>query len=357
MKRVLITPLDWGLGHATRCIPVIRELQRQGCEVVIGGSGDALALLEREFPGSAFVPLPAYAPRYPARGSMVWTMARQLPRFTGVISSEHKATGNIVESGGIDLIISDNRYGCWSDKVPSVFITHQSNVLMPKRFGFLQGFVRKMNERLISRFDACWIPDVPATDSLAGELISFGKFNFSTRVDFIGWLSRFDATYPSRNTEFDVLVILSGPEPQRTLFEATVTPQLKNSSLKFRVVRGLPSAGNGSSQDERFVDFMTTSELQASIESSAVVIARSGYSTVMDMMALGKKAIFVPTPNQTEQEYLAARLMEKGIAYAMPQDKFDLDTALEENKKYSGFPVAPGKNGLLREAVSRVLNK
>lgn len=161
MKKALIAPLDWGLGHATRCIPIIRELQRQGCSVVLAGSGDSLVLLKKEFPQSPAYSLPAYAPRYPDRGSMVWTMCRQLPHFVKVISSEHRALKDVLLREKIDLIISDNRYGCWSHKIPSVFITHQSNVLMPQRFGWLQNVIRKLHGTLIDRFHACWIPDLP----------------------------------------------------------------------------------------------------------------------------------------------------------------------------------------------------
>lgn len=353
MKRVLLTPLDWGLGHATRCIPVIRELQRQGCEVIIAGSGDSLELLRKEFPGFRFIDLPAYAPRYPVNGSMAVRMARQLPHFVQVISSEHRVVGNIVQTEKVDLIISDNRYGCWSERVPSVFITHQSNVLMPKRFGLIQGLVRYVSEHLINRFQTCWIPDFPLGDSLAGALISFGKIGVKSDVQYIGWLSRFEPGNGHPDMQFDVVAIFSGPEPQRTAFENVVVPQLKTSGLRFRVVRGLPSAGVAS-DDERVANFLTSSALQRCIESSVFVIARSGYSTVMDLQSLGKKAIFVPTPGQTEQEYLAARLMEKNIAFSVSQHDFDLETAMQASRNYSGFTPS-GQNQLLREAVSKVL--
>src|SRR5690349_10668762 len=242
MKRVLVTPLDWGLGHATRCIPAIRELQAQGCDVVIAGSGDSLALLRREFPHLPYYSLPAYAPRYPLKGSMVLQMVRQLPRFVRVISAEHQAVEQILAKEKIDLLISDNRYGCWSKRIPSVFITHQSNILMPKRFGFLASTVRGLNENMMNRFSACWIPDEPSSGSLAGDLISFGKTRVQVPVHFIGWLSRFENRGTTKQVKFDVIAVLSGPEPQRTALEETVVPQLKQSRLRFRVDRGLRAA-------------------------------------------------------------------------------------------------------------------
>ena len=353
MKRVLVTPLDWGLGHATRCIPLIRELQAQDCLVVVAGSGDSLVLLRHEFPDAMFYLLPAYAPRYPMNGSMALQMILQLRRFLQVISSEHKAVGEIVAKEKIDLLISDNRYGCWSKHIPSVFITHQSNILMPKRFGFLASLVRRLNERMMNRFTACWIPDQPSTHSLAGDLISFGKARVKVPVHYIGWLSRFENGDTDKDVRYDVIAILSGPEPQRTALEEIVVPQLKRSAFKFRVVRGLPAAPE--SDDGQIVNFLSSNPLQAAVKSSALVIARSGYSTVMDMAALGMKVVFIPTPGQTEQEYLANRLKNKGIAYSMSQKQFDLHTAIEESKKFSGFlPI--GKNRLLAEAIWRLIN-
>ena len=348
MKRVLLAPLDWGLGHATRCIPVIRELQAQGFEVLVAGSGDSLRLLRTEFPGLAYFVLPGYDPRYPLRGSMVITMAAQLPRFARVIASEHRAVEEIVSMNQIDLVISDNRYGCWSRLVPSVFITHQSNILMPKRFGFLAPLVRKLCEYLINRFHICWIPDFADSNSLAGELISFGRMRLRTEVRHIGWLSRFVQGRKGYVVKYDVLAVISGPEPQRSELERRLLPQLRSSNLRFRLVRGLPSAK--STDGPEVVNFLGSEEMQEHIESSALILARSGYSTVMDLMALGKKAIFIPTPGQTEQEHLAGKLKKSGIAYSMPQREFDLAFALGESKNYAGFN-GPEKNTLLAEAV------
>ena len=347
MKRVLVTPLDWGLGHATRCIPLIRELQAQRCHVMIAGSGDSLALLRHEFPQLPYYSLPGYAPRYGVNGSMVLQMARQLPRFIRVISSEHEAVEQIVAREKIDFLISDNRYGCWSKRIPSVFITHQSNILMPRRFGFLAPVVRALNENMMNRFTACWIPDDPS-GSLAGDLISFGKSRVHVPVHFIGWLSRFETAGATAQVKYDVIVVLSGPEPQRTAFEAIVIPQLKESHLRFRVVRGLPSAPD--SDDGQIANFLASGPLQAALESSDLVIARSGYSTVMDMAALGKKVVFVPTPGQTEQEYLANRLRTAGIAYSMSQSEFNLSAAIDARKKFHGL-TPRGKNHLLAEVI------
>lgn len=350
MKRVLIAPLDWGLGHATRCIPVIREFQRQGCAVALAGSGDSLTLLQKEFPALPSFSLPAYRPRYPLRGSMVWTMALQLPKFIKAILEEHRVVERIIEQEKTEIIISDNRYGCWSSKVRSVFITHQSNILMPKRFGWLQNPVRKLTERLMNRFDVCWVPDAAEAMSLAGELISNAVSHHN--VKFIGWLSRFERK-PDTGKKIDVAAILSGPEPQRTQMENILMPQLESSGLLYQAVRGLPGVQEATSSAS-VQNFLLSDELQACIEGADIVIARSGYSTVMDMQRLGKKVIFIPTPGQTEQVYLAERLRDKGIAFFMAQDQFDLHHALRQANAYSGFDAIPG-TPLLQQAVASLL--
>jgi uncharacterized protein (TIGR00661 family) len=352
-KRVLITPLDWGLGHATRCVPVVREVILQGAEVLIAGSGDSLALLRKEFPLITCLEIPGYRPVYSSKGSMVSAMAFQLPRFIKVIRAEHNAIGSIIKGERIDVLISDNRYGCWSSAVPSFLITHQTNILMPGGFGWLQYIVRRASRQMMKNFDACWIPDFPSDDdSLTGALTTFGDYDAVVPREYIGALSRFQAR-GHRDKKYDVVAICSGPEPQRSILESLLRRELENSSLHFLVVRGLPSVA-GLQNDERIVDFLTAATLQECLEGADLVIARSGYSTVMDLQALGKNAVFIPTPGQTEQEYLASRLLKKGIAFHMKQDEFNLKEAIEQSKTFSGFKPMP-RNRYLSEAIAKVL--
>lgn len=351
MNRILITPLDWGLGHATRCIPIIRCLLSLKCHVFIGSSGPALQLLKLEFPDLQFFDLPAYAPAYSKGDSMVWKMGLQLPKFINAIRSEHDVVKKIVKKHNIDVVISDNRYGCWSAVVPAVFITHQSNILMPKRFGWMSRWIRMANESFINKFQFCWIPDYPDDHSLAGELINFGKISFHGEIKYIGALSRFVAR-PSAY-RYDVIAIISGPEPQRSILEEMLTGQLNKSGLKFLLIQGRPDRKvvhkiNGQAE---FVNFLTSDQLQEILPSANVIIARSGYSTVMDMKALERKVIFIPTPGQTEQEYLATRLKEKGIAYYMDQHQFDLALALKASEGYTGFTNNNERNDLLNDAI------
>jgi len=357
MKRVLVAPLDWGLGHATRCIPIIRELIRRNCDVYLAGNGDSSVLLRNEFPKLPFFSLPGYHPVYPASGSMIWKMALQLPKFLRVIRKEHREIESIIRVHQIDLVISDNRFGCWSSLIPAVFITHQRTILLPPRLNWLNPWVNRLNSSLISRFSCCWIPDLPEPMSLAGKLgLAAAKYG-TYPTQYIGYLSRFDTPAP-KAVRYDVVCILSGPEPQRSIFEEMIVPQLRESGLRYFLVRGLivPTPSTQPNNDGNGVEFLSGDALQNLIEQSVCVLARSGYSTVMDLSKLGKKAIFVPTPGQTEQEYLAARMMEMKIAFAMEQERFDLMVAWSELKNYTGFESPGDHPSFLIEAFDQVLS-
>jgi UDP:flavonoid glycosyltransferase YjiC (YdhE family) len=350
MKKILVTPLDWGLGHATRCVPIINELLNRNCTVIIGGSGESLELLKKEFPTLTFLSLPAYRPIYPSSGSMFLKMLTQLPRFLSTIKQEHAAIEQIIKISKIDLIISDNRFGCWSDAVPSVFITHQTNILLPKRFKWLSPIVRSLNHSLIRRFSACWIPDYPDGRSLAGKLRSLTGKKQEVSIKYIGVLSRFGPPKP-REILYDIVCILSGPEPQRSAFEKIATDELSRSGLRYFVVRGIVSPNNEMEKNPHCINFLNGSDLQVIIEQSEYVLARSGYSTIMDMSTLGKKVIFVPTPGQTEQEYLAARLKAKDIAFFVTQKDFNIMEAWTSSHSFTGFNQFPSDVHFLTDAL------
>jgi uncharacterized protein (TIGR00661 family) len=354
MKKVLITPLDWGLGHATRCIPIIHELLKRGCTVLIAGSGDSLLLLKNEFPHLTFFTLSGYSPLYSRTQSMIWKIVSQIPKFVEVIRKEHQQVQALIEAHKIDFIISDNRYGCWSGRIPSVFMTHQLNILMPHGLKWIEPLVRRVNKRLIKKFSTCWIPDYAGEKfSLSGKLSEHDGAAFQDAIH-IGPLSRFRHTNNIEH-KYDLVCVCSGPEPQRNMFEEKVSEQLLGSGLRYFVIRGVYSSSNAC--DENGAGFLNSEGLQAVISQSSVVIARSGYSTIMDLAVLGKKGILVPTPGQTEQEYLADRWKKKGVFYSVPQDSFNLRTVLEESKSYTGFRVERGTSVNLSHALDDLLKR
>lgn len=341
-RKILIAPLDWGLGHATRCIPIINEFLRQGCDVQIASSGNALALLKDEFRGLKFHSIASYGAEYSRSIPFLIKILIQLPKFFRAIKKEHQQTAEIIEREKIDLVISDNRYGCWSKEKPSIFVGHQLNLF--------SRLANRLQERALRKFSAVWIPDVEERESLAGHLTST-----DLRARYVGVLSRMQ--WHSQGTRYEIMAIISGPEPQRTIFETIVIGELKQLGKPCLVVRGLPGQRGKTQVDSvEIINHLSAEEMNTAILESETIISRPGYSTIMDLAVLGKKAIFVPTPGQPEQEYLAARLARKKIAFRMKQNEFQLQEALKGAIDYTGFKRIE-KSPKLIEAIEQLINE
>jgi uncharacterized protein (TIGR00661 family) len=349
-KRVLIAPLDWGLGHSTRCIPIIEELLKRNHEVLIASSGSALKLLKKEFPTLEFFSLRSYNIRYPRKGSFVFSIAQQIPRILRVISKEHERVQKIVHDKNIDLILSDNRYGCWSDRVPSIFISHQLNLQVDGAWRLLKPIVDILHNRRIRKFDEVWIPDNPALH-LTGALSQ----NRNLNLKHVGVLSRFKKE--KLELKYDLAVVLSGPEPQRTMLEEIIFNQIQGQTLKIIVVRGVVEGEGNWKQEGNFttVNFLQSGKLEEVMNQSKLIISRSGYSTIMDLVRLEMKAILIPTPGQTEQVYLAKQLKDKNIFYSSDQKTFELTKALSESASFTGFSNIEPESKLLSLALDEVL--
>ncbi len=349
-KHILVAPLDWGLGHATRCIPVIRLLINKGCRVSVASSGQALIVLKEEFPELEFHNLPPYNARYSQRLPFMIQVLIQMPKFLWTIAREQRALRAIALKNSIDIIISDNRYGCRLNHVPSIFIGHQLNIIMPTWLKWFEPMTNFFNHRWILRFDRNWIPD-DVTRSLAGEL---SRPSLANSVH-IGIMSRF-AREKAVRARFDLAVVLSGPEPQRTVLEKLVLGQLVHLNLKAIVVRGLPQQTlKISNPNIEILNYLKGIELQRVVNEAEIVLCRPGYSSMMDLAVLGKKAILIPTPGQTEQEYLGRKLMSEGIAFCQLQNEFDLKIALSGARSCSGFEGWPSQANLLEQAANEIL--
>jgi uncharacterized protein (TIGR00661 family) len=349
-QRVLVAPLNWGLGHATRCIPIIHELLNQQAEVLIASDGEAGLLLQKEFPGLTYFELPPYGIHYSRSGLFFTHLFFQLPKIRTAIKAEHGITQQIVNRYHINKIIADNRYGCYSHKIKSTLITHQLNPLLPTGLGWASYFAKRLLKSLLRNFSACWVPDFPDR-SLSGYLSASNH-----PVQFIGPLSRLKHT-PASSGLYDLLVILSGPEPQRSILETILMPQLFDSPFTFAVVRGKVESScteRTHGQNRVVMNYAGTQQLQQLLSQSKIVIARSGYSTIMDLWAVQKKAILIPTPGQTEQEYLAANLKKQGIAFTIPQHLFNLRQVLNKCRNYSGFTHME-LNDLLTKQIANLL--
>jgi len=342
-KTALVCPMEWGIGHASRCVPVIDQLSELGYRVVVAASGRPLEFLKKEYPGIGFVDFPGTRITYPKNGWIALKMFSLLPGLLSGIRREHRLLKQIVSETGASLIISDNRYGCWHASVPSVFITHQLEVQVPRGLRFLKTFLNRLNYWFINRYDECWVPDFESHRGLAGSLSHPVKLPENTH--YIGILSRFsekqDPSLEFSAGGFDLLVMISGPEPQRSLIEEKIMMQLVHIDMQVAMVRGIPESDEAYVLDGRIHVFahLETARLRELINRSALVICRSGYSSIMDLVTLGKRAIFIPTPGQTEQEYLARYLMEKKIYFSISQKDFDLLYAIEMSKNFPGMVI------------------
>ncbi|WP_115461036.1 glycosyltransferase [Winogradskyella aurantiaca] len=331
MKRILVAPLNWGLGHATRCIPIITSLEAHGFEPIIASDGQALALLKMEFPHLTHVELPSYNITYADKGEKFkLKLIKDSPHLIKTIKKEKKATKNIISKYNIDGIISDNRFGVRHKRIPSVFITHQLRVLS----GTTTWLSTALHKQIIEKFNECWIPDQKDNPNLSGKLGHVD--NMGLPLCYLGPLSRF--TKSNQIKRYKLMVLLSGPEPQRTMLEEQLLNELENYKGPCLFVKGkIESAQTKEEYNNLTIyNFLTSKDLEEALNSSELILSRSGYTTVMDLAKLGNKAFFIPTPGQFEQEYLAQKLMEDGIAPFATQDSFHL-SLLKEIEKFKGF--------------------
>ena len=332
--RILVAPLDWGLGHATRMIPLVKELLAQDCEVWIATEGSQESLLKTEFPGEInFLLLKGYNAKYSrTKAGLLLQMLIQSSRFLQAIKREHVWLKHVVNEYGFDAVISDNRYGLWHPTLTSVFITHQLKIKSPLG-KWSEKLLQGRNYRFVNRFTECWIPD-NNQDGLAGDL-SHPTHLPKIPARYIGHLSRFHKN-SIELVKGHVLIIISGPEPQRTIFENKIITQISNHIGTVTIVRGLPGEASliPSTNMLRFYNHLPTDLLSAEMHKAEFIISRSGYSTIMDIAALEKKSILVPTPGQTEQEYLAKYLLDKQFALTVTQKDFRLDECLEKAGRF-----------------------
>jgi UDP-N-acetylglucosamine transferase subunit ALG13 len=363
-KKILIAPLNWGLGHATRCMPLIDELLRQGADVMLASDGAALQLLQAEYAQLPIFELPAYNIRYPFN-SMMLSMATQMPKILRGCLGEHFWLKKFIKTHKIDIVISDNRFGFFNKNTYNIFMTHQANILIPSKW--MQRWVNRVNHFFIKKFHTLWIPDFENEPNLAGQL-AHENLPKPLIIKYLGALSRMKPPIETPK-KYEVIAVLSGPEPQRTHLEKIILEQFENripqqnldsktlENKPFLLVRGVmnDTVFNLKNKKIEIHNYLKAKELQEKIAESAVMICRSGYSTIMDLVTLQIPAILIPTPGQTEQEYLASELMKNQFFYTQNQDKLDLDMALENVKNYNGFGKFPNQQETLSQIVSDLL--
>ncbi|TYA53023.1 glycosyltransferase [Formosa maritima] len=331
INRILVAPLNWGLGHATRCIPIINALIKFNFNPIIASDGVALELLKKEFPELITLELPSYNIKYSkSRIGFKYKLLIDSPKIFKSIKAEKEAVKQIVKEYNITGIISDNRFGVYSKHMPSVFITHQLHVLS----GNTTWLSTKLHEKFMKKFHKCWIPDLQDETNLSGALGH--KDTHVIKAKYIGPLSRFTKKdYAIKNK---IMVLLSGPEPQRTMLEKKLFEQLMHFSGTVLFVKGVVEEKQTVEKINHIIvyNYMTSEQLETSINESQLIISRSGYTTIMDLAKLNKKAFFIPTPGQFEQEYLAQRLDKLKLVPSCSQDTFNLNE-LNKCNEYTGL--------------------
>jgi predicted glycosyltransferase len=325
-KMILVAPLNWGLGHATRCVPIINELQKQGATVVLGANGLAAKFLQDYYPTLGFLHLPSYEITYQHSGSFSLNMLMQLPNLAQSIQHDQKLIRKVAKQLGIKGIISDNRYGVYHPDMPSVIVTHQLAIqaIGLQRLGvpFMHYFIRKY----LKSFTNCWIPDYEQAPGLAGKLSH--PDSISLQHQYVGPLSRFSHVgHIAHDPDFDIMAILSGPEPQRSLLEQEILNKSTNFNGKVLLLRGLPGTNQILSGPGNVTIFnhLADAQLLEMLAKSRTIICRSGYSSIMDLEVLGRHAFLVPTPGQPEQEYLAKLHADSGGFTPISQGALNLN--------------------------------
>lgn len=345
--RILITPLDWGLGHSTRDIPIIQRLLELDARPLIGADKAPLTLLRDAFPELPYVRIPGVNVRYARGRSQTWVLARQFPSMLRSVREEQLALREVMRAHPLDAVISDQRFGLRTDRLASVLITHQVYPFTP----FAQRALRAANLRSITRFDRCWIPDDPIAPGLAGDL-SHGIAP-PMNATYIGPLSRMDTAKAIAPREpYRIVCVISGPEPQRSLLEAALMRQLPRIPGHHLMVLGRPDppldehVGNvhrlGHLGGDRLAGVLLHADL---------IVSRTGYTTLMDLASIGRSALLVPTPGQDEQEYLGVLHARTGRFHIQAQDRLDLPGAWEQGVRSTTDRPAPARTERLEQAL------
>lgn len=335
--RILVAPLDWGLGHATRCIPIIQRLLEHGAVPVIGADNGPLAVLTSEFPTLEHVRIPGIEVRYSDGEDQRWSMLRQFPRLVSSIGKEQASFRSILGKLKFDAVISDQRFGLHSADMPSVLITHQVFPFAP----MAQCVLRKVNRHHMTRFDRCWIMDVPEAPGMAGEL-SHGR-ELPPNATYIGTHSRMRTggarSGPDSDGPYRIVAVISGPEPQRSILERLLVEQLHAIPGEHLLVRGVPmETTRERTGNITMVSHLNGMDLAASLSAAELNVVRSGYTTLMDLEALGRNALIIPTPGQAEQEYLGELHGGTGRHLVQAQHSVDIGAALLSVPRLSQVP-------------------
>jgi len=328
---------SWGLGHATRSLPVIRKLLEENNKVTIISSGRSLTLLQKEIGNDAeYIDIPDYplllsenARQFMAKSVVYW------PVFIKRIGAGLQHLTKILRRKKYDLIISDARYDMYSKEIPSFFISHQMRIMNPLRIKMFESGSELFNLFFFNRFTGVIVPDYKEND-LSGDLSHNLRRIEEDHLHYVGVLSDFTRKKTEKN--IDYLISISGPEPQRSMLEEKLLSQVHQ--LDGTIAMTLGKTEKQAKMHKRNItmySFLTREKREELLNRAKMVIARSGYSTIMDLAVVGTKALMTPTIGQIEQEYLADYHNKKGTFYSVSQNEIHLARDVERAEQTTGI--------------------
>jgi hypothetical protein len=341
-------------------IPVAAELLASGNNVFIGSGKEHINLFRNELDGLKYIDFPGFRIKYSRWLPQYVKIILSAPSFIYHILREHRQLRRVIREYRIDIVISDSRLGLWNKRITTVFVTHMVRVPYPKPLRFLENAGHPLMRRVFSKFDFCFIPDLPGETNLSGKL-SHGM-NYPANTRFVGILSRFGrvpAGSDLRSDRFYCTVILSGPEPQRTMLREKVTTMLEGKGKPSVILEGRPGEKRESITrgDIISISHLPAGEMKNTILESEHVITRSGYTTLMELVTIGRSALIIPTPGQAEQEYLADLMAERGWFGTVRQNCLNNEIILPGSKAKWPSGIYEESRKLLVEALNELLEQ
>lgn len=358
-KNILICPLDWGLGHAGRMVTIARKLQQMNNKIFIGAAESQTSFFKNALSDVVIIRFPGFKPHYSSFLPQYLALIPQIPRLACNILKEHVRLKKLIRNHNIDIVISDNRFGLWNKGIKSVYVTHQLRIPFPAALRIFEPAGTFLHRKIIEKYSICLIPDLPGEINVSGRL-SHGVV-LPANTMYAGLFSRFSDTdicdETKRGFSPHTTVILSGPEPQRSLLKRQIEKVAPGEEHLTIILEGNPE-GRYSKQSGNIMyhSHLPDEQMKKIITSGTTVIARAGYSTIMELISLGTSAILVPTPGQTEQEYLAAYLCEKGLFDTVSQKKLT-PSVLRRETVSAAIPgyLAEESRRLLDDALKEIL--
>jgi UDP-N-acetylglucosamine transferase subunit ALG13 len=357
---ILICPLEWGLGHAGRMIPLAKELLERQNNIFIGAGKEHQSLFRNELPGLTYIDFQGFKPGYSRFLPQYIALLLKTPVLLYHILSEHIRLKRIIHDHDIDIVISDNRFGLWNSKIKSVYVTHLPIIPLPPKLKCFEWIGVLFHRFFIRKYSFCFIPDLPGEPNVSGRLSHAVKLPENTR--FIGILSRFKGNLSSHGNKTGFshnTLILSGPEPQRGIFRQKIIEILKHRELPTVVLEGKPGNTSEITRTGNIISYnhLSSDEMENIILESECIITRSGYTSIMELISLNCSALLVPTPGQTEQEYLAGYLSAKGWFATVSQKNLNAGLSLPGKKVSWTGEIIHESRKLFEKALDELLDQ